>query len=349
MRTVRNVHLRPLRSSGLMALAALGGAAVLAAAAELALGPSHVPLTDVLAALSGRPTDQALIILDVRLPRMLTAASVGALLGVSGALLQGLLRNPLAEPYLLGVSSGAALAVAVAIVSGMPAFILGMYAFPPVAFLGAMGALVGVALLARVRGRMGTTTLILAGVVVQAVLSAGVMLIAYASGSRHFEVVAWLMGHLQPMTLTQVWWTGVSAVAGTAVALGQSRDLNALSLGEDAAASMGVGVEAAKRRVFLLASLLTGIAVSASGLIGFVGLIAPHVVRLTTGANNRWLIPGSAFAGAALLLLADVVSRTVAAPAELPAGVVTALLGGPFFLVLLVRHARASVPGARHP
>ncbi len=320
---------------------------LLTAAAELCLGPSAVPLRDVWSALTGAPTDHALIVLDVRLPRMLSAASVGALLGVSGALLQGLLRNPLAEPYLLGVSSGAALAVAVAIVSGMPAFILGIYAYPPVAFAGAMAALLGVALLARVRGRMGMTTLILAGVVVQACLSAAVMLIAYASGSRHFEVVAWLMGHLQPMTRDMVWWTGAAAVAGTGLALGQARDLNAFMLGEDAAASMGVRVEAAKRHVFLLASLLTGVAVAASGLIGFVGLIAPHVVRLVTGPNHVSLIPGSALAGATLLLLADTVSRTVAAPAELPAGVVTALLGGPFFLVLLVRHARGHAPGGR--
>lgn len=328
-------------------LALLAFVTLLAAAGEVSLGPSRVPLRDVWAALTGQPTDHALIVLDVRLPRMLTAASVGALLGVSGALLQGLLRNPLAEPYLLGVSSGAALAVAVAIVAGMPAFVFGIYALPPVAFAGAMAALVGVALLARSRGRMGMTTLILAGVVVQACLSAAVMLIAYASGSRHFEVVAWLMGHLQPMTRDLVWWTGGTALLGTLLALGQARDLNALGLGEDAAASMGVRVEAVKRHVFLLASLLTGIAVAASGLIGFVGLIAPHVVRLVTGPNHTTLIPGSALAGAALLLMADVVSRMVVAPAELPAGVVTALLGGPFFLVLLVRHARSHDPGRR--
>lgn len=321
--------------------------AVGSAAAEVSLGPTSVPLHDVWAALTGQPTDHALIVLDVRLPRMLTAASVGALLGVSGALLQGLLRNPLAEPYLLGVSSGAALAVAIAIVAGMPAFVLGVYALPPVAFAGAMAALVGVSLLARVRGKLGMTTLILAGVVVQAFLSAAVMLIAYASGSRHFEVVAWLMGHLQPLTRDLVWWTGGTAILGTLLALGQARDLNALGLGEDAAASMGVRVEATKRHVFLLASLLTGIAVAASGLIGFVGLIAPHLVRLLAGPNHKTLIPGSALAGAALLLLADVVSRMAVAPAELPAGVVTALLGGPFFLVLLVRHARGYEPGRR--
>jgi iron complex transport system permease protein len=286
-----------------------------------------------------------MILTEVRLPRALTGACVGALLGVSGAILQGLLRNPLAEPYLLGVSSGAALAVTAAVLLGMPSFILGFYAMPLVAFAGAILALAAVYSLAHTRGRLQVTTLILAGVVVSAFLSAVAMLFAFLSGPRYLEILAWLMGRLEPLTPSAIRWTATVTVAGIALAWAQARDLNALILGEEVAESLGVPVESAKRWLFVLASLLTGAAVAAAGPIGFVGLVAPHICRLLLGPDHRVLIPASALAGSVVVLCSDAVARVVVAPSELPAGVVTSLLGGPFFLVLLVRQARLSGRG----
>jgi len=325
-------------------LAGLAVAAVLAAVLAVSVGPAGIPAAEVVRWAGGGgaslPEAHRLILTEVRLPRALTGACVGALLGVSGAILQGLLRNPLAEPYLLGVSSGAALAVTAAVLLGLPAFVLGIYAMPLVAFAGALVALAAVYFLARARGRLQVTTLILAGVVVSAFLSAVAMLFAFLSGPRYLEILAWLMGRLEPLTASAIEWTAAITVLGMALAWAQARDLNALILGEEVAESLGVGVEAAKRRLFILSSLLTGAAVAAAGPIGFVGLIAPHICRLITGPDHRVLVPASALCGAAIVLFADAVARVVVAPSELPAGVVTSLLGGPFFLVLLMRHAR---------
>ena len=280
------------------------------------------------------------VVLDVRLPRAVMGGCVGALLALAGVLLQGFLRNPLAEPYLLGVSSGAGLAVTIALLAGVPAFIYGIYTVPLFAFAGALVALVAVYLLAQFRGRLMVTTLVLAGVVVSSFLSALIMLLASTSTERFFEVFAWLMGHLQPVNSGAVSWISIWTLLGLAAVWAQARDLNALMLGEEEAVSLGVRVEPFKRALFLLASLLTGAAVAVSGLIGFVGLVAPHAARLMVGSDHRRLIPASALTGAVLLLLSDTLARLVVAPAELPVGVVTALVGGPFFLVLLLRHAR---------
>jgi len=330
------------RAAAFLGLAAAAAAAFIL---ELCTGAVRLPLRDVALCLAGNGDAAGAmarqVVLDVRLPRAVMATCVGALLAVAGALLQGLLRNPLAEPYLLGISSGAGLAVTLAMVAGLPLVIYGVYSVPLVAFAGALAALVAVYFLAQFRGRLMVTTLILAGVVVSAFLSAIITLLASLSSSRFLEVFSWLMGHLQPAVRgTEKWVVGYT-IAGLAVAWAQSRDLNALMLGEEEAESLGVRVESLKRLLFLLSSLLTGVAVSVSGLIGFVGLVAPHMARLLVGADHRILIPASALAGAALLLLADTVARLAIAPAELPAGVVTALVGGPFFLALLLRHARS--------
>ena len=320
-------------------------ALLIAGLLELLTGSANVPIRDAVLCLLGRGNEAAgmarQIVLEVRLPRAMTGACVGALLALSGVLLQGFLRNPLAEPYLLGVSSGAGLAVTVAMILGVPAFIAGIYTVPLFAFAGALGALVSVYMLAQFRGRLMVTTLILAGVVVSAFLSAIIMLLASMSTARFYEVFSWLMGHLQPVSMGAVVWVGIWTVLGFLASWMQSRDLNALMLGEEEAVSLGVRVEPFKRTLFLLASLMTGAAVAVSGLIGFVGLVAPHTARLLVGSNHRRLIPASALAGATLLLVADVVSRIAIAPAELPVGVVTALVGGPFFLVLLLRHSRS--------
>ncbi len=325
-------------------LAGLAGLVVVAAGLSLSLGAVRIPASAVAAWLGGRgaevPAVTLTILREVRLPRTLMGLAVGALLGTSGALLQGFLRNPLAEPYLLGVSSGAAVAVTAMVLAGAPLFVAGIYVLPAAAFGGALAALVAVYLLARGPGRLGVTAMILAGVVVSAFLGAVVMLLASLDPSRYVEVMGWLMGHLQPVTRGAERWALAWAAAGLAAGLAEVRDLNALLLGEAEAASLGVRVEAAKLRLFVVSSLLTGVAVASSGLIGFVGLLAPHLGRLLLGPDHRSLVPAAALGGAALLVLSDLIARLVVAPGELPAGVVTALLGGPFFLWLLARHTR---------
>jgi len=327
-----------------VSFAVLLGVLAAAFATELLTGAADVPFREAVLCLAGRGAEASemsrQVVLQVRLPRALTGACVGALLALSGVLLQGFLRNPLAEPYLLGVSSGAGLAVTIALLLGVPAFIWGVYTTIIFAFAGALAALVTVYLLAQFRGRLMVTTLILAGVVVSSVLSALIMLLASFSSSRFFEVFSWLMGHLQPVSGGAVVWAVAWTFAGLLASWAQARDLNAMMLGEEEAVSLGVRVEPFKRTMFLLSSLMTGAAVAVSGLIGFVGLVAPHAARLLVGSDHRRLIPASALAGAALLLLADAAARLVVAPAELPVGVVTALIGGPFFLSLLLRHAR---------
>jgi len=202
---------------------------------------------------------------------------------------------------------------------------------------------------ARGQGRLGATSLILAGVVVSAFLAALVMLAASLAPYRYAEIMGWLMGHLQPVGRGTEWWTCAWAGAGLLAGLAEGRDLNALLLGETEAASLGVRVEAAKLRLFFVSSLLTGIAVAASGLVGFVGLIAPHAGRMLLGPDHRSLIPAAALGGAALLVVSDLAGRLIVAPAELPAGVVTALLGAPFFLWLLARQSRTPDAAGHRP
>jgi len=327
-------------------LALLAAATVAATGLSLSLGAVRIPPGDLVRVAEGRmegvPETTRIILRDVRWPRTVIGLAVGALLGIAGALLQGFLRNPLAEPYLLGVSSGAAAAVTAAVLLNAPLFVAGFYTLPIVAFAGALASLAAVFALARSPGRLGVTPLILAGVVVSAFLSAVIMLFASLSPYRYAEVMFWLLGHLQPVTRGAEWWALGWAALGILAGMAEARDLNALLLGESEAAALGVRVEAAKIRLFVVASLLTGAAVASSGLIGFVGLIAPHAGRMLLGPNHRSLVPASALGGATLLVVSDLIARLVVAPGELPAGVVTALLGGPFFLWLLARDTRSA-------
>lgn len=326
---------------GLAMLAFAAGSAFLLA---ICIGATNVPLNSIMLMALGRaeevPELYVRIVSQIRLPRAVMGGCVGALLGCAGALLQGFLRNPLAEPYLLGISSGAALSVTAVILSGAPLFIAGIYVVPIAAFLGALATLFVVYFLAQVRGRVHVTTLVLAGVVVSAFLSALIMLFAALNAHRYFEVISWLLGHLQPLARNTHYWIAAYTGLGLAVAMAQARDLNALLLGEEEAAALGVNVESVKRSLFILSSLLTGVAVAASGLIGFVGLVAPHFSRMLLGPDHRWLLPAASLTGAGLLLLADLAARLILAPSELPVGVITAIIGGPFFLSLLMRHAR---------
>ncbi|MCK6557367.1 iron ABC transporter permease [Candidatus Binatia bacterium] len=305
-----------------------------------AIGSVHI---DVGRALFGPAADNVdrVILFDTRVPRVLLAAVVGAALATAGAALQGLLRNPLAEPHLIGVSGGAALGAVAAIVLGGRG-VYGATAVVPLA--AAAGALVSVAIIYRlavVDGRLQPYVLLLAGVVYNAFAGALIMFAnsvadVYAAQGLLF----WLMGSLATQSYGLVAVIGLYAGGGAAWLLGQARALNLLALGEEGALHLGVDVHRARRSVFVAAALLVGAVVSVTGMIGFVGLIVPHVMRLLLGADHRLLMPASLLAGAIFLVWADTAARTVLGVVELPVGVITALCGGPFFVYLLKREGR---------
>lgn len=283
------------------------------------------------------------VVLELRLPRVLLGIVVGAGLAASGAAMQGLLRNPLADPSLLGVSSGAALATAVALVAGggllerLPAWAAAA-ALPACAFLGAGAAAALVVRLGRRGGATSVATVLLAGLAVSALAGAGTGLITHiATDAQLRGLTFFTLGSLGGATWTQL--AVVTPLVGGAVAvvLAHAGTLDALSLGEACAASLGIDVERAKRRLLVCVAIAVGAGVAATGLIGFVGLLAPHAVRLSVGPSHRVLLRASALAGGLVLVGADAVARTAVRPAELPIGVLTALLGSPLLLWLVLR------------
>jgi ABC-type Fe3+-siderophore transport system permease subunit len=294
----------------------------------------------------GSTTDDT-IVFDVRLPRVVMAALVGAALSTAGVLFQALLRNPLADPYAIGTSGGAALgaALGMTVAARFGNDIIG--AVPLLAFVGAVGTTLLVYSLARVGGRTPITTLLLAGVTVSVTCGYAMSLLLLLSdryGGDTRLVYLWLLGGVTVVRWTHVAVLGVLVCVGCAIAWGWARRLNTLALGEDAAASVGLDVERLKTAVILVGSLLTAAAVSAAGLVGFVGLVVPHVARLVAGPNHTRLIPSAVLGGATFLVLADLLARTAAPPTEIPLGIVTAFAGGPLFLYLLrwSRHAYRS-------
>ena len=324
------------RTTGWVLLALVLAAAVLAG---LALGSASIAPADVWQALRGEgPQTTRTIIWSLRVPRVAAAALVGASLAVSGVIFQALLRNPLAEPYLLGVSSGAAAGAVAALVLGLTW--LGHAGVTLFALVGALLAIVVVFAVARGSGHLDTRVLILAGVVVAAFFGACVMLLlTFARGDTLRSAVLWTMGSLGGVRPTMIPVLGATAAAGLAGAFALARDLNALSLGEEPAAQLGTSVERTKLAAYLLASLLAAAAVATAGVIGFIGLVVPHAVRILWGGDHRHLVPMAFVGGALALVLADTVARTVAPPLEIPVGVITALAGVPLFLILLRRRA----------
>jgi iron complex transport system permease protein len=321
----------PLR----LALLALGLALTLVLA--VAVGAVPVPPRQLVDALTGRADDVTrVIVVDLRLPRAAAAVLIGAGLAVAGAVFQALLRNPLAEPYILGVSGGAAVA-AVAVI-GFAGAAAG-WAVPLAAFAGGVGAILLVFRVAAAVGRaLDTRVLLLAGVVVGAFFNAVIMLLLTLADLETFRsAIFWMMGSLASATWPAVALLAAFTLPALLLLVGLARPLNLMAVGEETALYLGTPVERVKRIAYLVASLLVAAGVAAAGVIGFVGLIVPHALRLLWGGDHRFLLPGSALAGAAFLLLADMTARTVAAPVELPVGVVTALVGVPVFLVLLTR------------
>ena len=276
------------------------------------------------------------IVLDLRLPRVVLAAVVGAALAASGTLFQALFRNALADPAIIGVSSGAAFGAVLVIVTVGAGSLAGL-GVPLAAFMGALATGFLVYRLARVGPTVHVATLLLAGVAVAAVVSSAMSLVMSFSGEQLRDIYTWLLGGLVAQGWRSVAITAPIVAVGVVAAATTAHDLNLVALGEERAAQLGVDVPSLKRRSLAAGALLAAAAVSVGGIIGFVGLMTPHLLRLAVGPDHRRLLPAVLLAGPLLLVGADLIARTVLAPQELPVGVVTALLGGPFFLFLLRR------------
>lgn len=318
---------------------------------SLALGPVSLPLLDTLRAalrligvpINGDGLEQAELILgQIRLPRTLLGLAVGGVLALSGVAMQGLFRNPLADPGLVGVSSGASLGAAIAIVGGssfggLPdAF--GPYLLSICAFLGGLGVTVLVYRLGRRNGQTSVAVMLLAGIALTALAGSTVGLFTYLADDATLRTLTfWNLGSLNGASYARLWPLLFVTVAVSLWLPRRASALNALLLGESEANHLGINVEGLKRELVFCTALGVGAAVAAAGMIGFVGLVVPHLVRLLAGPDHRVLLPASVLAGAALLLFADLIARLALAPAEMPIGIVTAFLGAPFFLYLLLR------------
>jgi iron complex transport system permease protein len=326
------------------ALVVLATAAALAVLTSVRWGAVGMDLGEVAQALAGRGDPAAVtIVRELRLPRAVLGALVGGVLAVTGATFQALLRNPLAEPYLLGVSSGAAVGAVAAIALGAAAT---GWAISSGAMAGAMLAIVLVLGLAlQVDRRLDLRVLLLAGVVAGTFFNAAILLLlAFQEAEAFRTALFWMVGSLAGASWSRVVLLGACAAPAMAVLLALARSFDLLALGEESAGYLGAPTARVQRIAYLVASLLTAVAVTTVGALGFVGLVVPHAVRLLWGGEHRFLLPASFLAGAAFLPLADTVARLAAAPAELPLGVVTAFVGVPFFLWLLRRQAARRAP-----
>jgi len=335
----------------LYAIAGLGLLLVLVIVLASAIGSTHISLSTVGSMLLARlpfveiPTawvgSLEIIIFDIRLPRVMLAGLVGAALAVAGATYQGLFRNPLADPYLIGVAQGAALGAVIGFLLPGNWHIASFGLIPLLAFAGALMAVAVVYAVARVGKTLPMTTLILAGVALGAFLASITSYLVITSGEKLHGIVTWLLGSFSLARWGEVMVVLPYVLVGTVVIWLYARPLNVMQLDEEQAQQLGINVERVKLILLAAATLITAAAVCFCGTIGFVGIIIPHAVRLIWGPDHRFLLPLSTLAGASFLILADAVARTVMAPAEIPIGVITAFLGAPFFLFLLRQKRRA--------
>lgn len=324
----------PTRQRAFLILASLVLLAGLSFGFALTVGSFKVPYSEVFASLLGREGAGGDVVLQLRLPRAIAGFACGGLLALAGALMQVLLRNPLADPYVLGISGGAGVGATFAILIGLP--VLGI---DGLAFAGALGAMFIVFGLAHGDGSWTQTRLLLTGVIVAAGCGALVaLMLAIAEEHKLRGMLFWLMGDLGQ---SAQWWPAVLALAvALTLSIPFARELNLLSRGMMQAQALGVAVDRLRYAIYLLASLATAASVTTAGSIGFVGLVVPHLVRLATGNDQRLLLPASVLAGGSLLVLADTLARTIIAPQQLPVGVLTALIGVPVFLFLLSRQPK---------
>ena len=315
-----------------------------------AIGSVHIPFLTTFSIILSRlplvnveptwPSTLETIILDIRLPRVILACAVGAALSVAGATYQGLFRNPLADPYLIGVAQGAALGAVIGFLLPVGWHGLGSGAIPLFAFIGALGSVSVVYALARTGRMLAVTKLILAGVALGALLAAGVSYLIITSGEQIHGIMFWLMGSFSLSQWSEVRITLPAIAVGVTIIMIYARSLNLIQLGEEQAQQLGVSVEKLKIVLLGAATLITAAAVSFVGIIGFLGIIIPHIVRLIWGPDYRFLLPLSVLAGGVFLIGADIAARTIMAPTEIPVGIFTAACGAPFFLYLLKRRTK---------
>jgi iron complex transport system permease protein len=333
------------RVSPVVLMPALVALLVVAVVLSAGIGAVHVGPMQIVAILFDKAglepratfTDQqAAVVWAIRLPRVALAVLVGASLAVSGAALQGVFRNPLADPGLIGVSSGAALGAVSAVIAGIAPF--GLMTTPVAAFAGGVLMAMAVYALARHDGRTEVVTLLLTGIAVNAMAGAVIGFFIFVADDQQLRtIVVWTLGSVGGATWRSVLATLPFVTLGLVLLPRWGKSLNLFVLGEREARHLGVDTERTRLALIAVTAMTTGAAVAMAGIIGFVGLVVPHLIRLIAGPDHRTLLPASALAGASLLLLSDLVARTVATPAELPIGIVTALAGGPFFLFLLIR------------
>jgi iron complex transport system permease protein len=310
----------------------LAALAVAAAFMALGFGSVKIGIREIIGFLAGHDpaSDNCQIIMKIRLPRVIFAMLVGGMLAVSGVMLQGIFKNPLVDPFITGISSGAALGASAAIVAGLSAIMLP-------AMAGAVLTILLVYRISIIYGKVHLSNLLLTGVMTGSLLSGVILLLAAVFNRDLVKVMFWMMGDLSSLNAGYLKFALPVLVILLAVAMYFSNDLNILSTGEEEAKSVGVNTELIKTVYFIIAGLLTGAAVSLSGVIGFVGLVVPHTMRFITGPDHRLLIPASFLAGAVFLLAADTIARTVFLPGEIPVGIVTSLIGAPVFIFLLAR------------
>jgi iron complex transport system permease protein len=330
---VRHSPLTPRRTVIVIA----GLAAILAAAALLALslGSVAIPIGSIAGSFTGSsavPAADRTIILEIRLPRLLLAIIVGSGLSVAGLVFQALLRNPLAEPYILGISSGgtAGAILAMTLTAGA-----GVFTVPLASFAGSAAVMALVYSVAHKRGKLDTYTLLLAGVMIGAFFNALVLLVVAVINQELRSAFLWLMGNLSGASPASVAVVSVPVIAASLVLYTQAKGFNLISTGEETAMQLGINVGTLKKTAYLLASFITGMVVSVSGVVGFVGLIIPHMCRMIFGPDHRLLFPASFLAGAIFMVLADLIARVALAPTEIPVGAVTAAIGAPMFVYLL--------------
>jgi iron complex transport system permease protein len=332
---------RVLQISALMILILL-----IIGAGSLLAGNVHIDFSHVLRYLAKAligdfsiTSQEELILFSVRLPRIIFAGIVGASLSLGGVIFQAILRNPLADPYVLGISGGSALGAIIGILLGASSFYLGV---PLLAFVGALATVFLVFVVAGgTRGPLLDNSLLLSGVVVNAFFSAAILFfLSIVNSMELHSITFWLMGDLSRASTKEICLAAFCLIAGFVLLYVQARKLNLIVQGEDTALQLGVNVERTKQRLLIVTSLITAVAVSLAGIIGFVGIMVPHFMRLIFGSDHRLLLPVSVLFGASFLIVADTIARVVFAPAELPVGVITALCGAPYFIFLLKRKAR---------
>jgi iron complex transport system permease protein len=339
------------RKRRIISMAGLGAALIIIIMLATSVGSVQIPLGTTFSILADKlpfidipqtwSDTSATIVLDIRLPRIILAGLVGAALAIAGATYQGLFRNPLADPYLIGVAQGASLGAVIGFLLPAAFSLSAVGVIPIFAFIGAIVSTIIVYLLARRGKTLPVTTLILAGVALSALLSSIVSYLVIFSGNKLHSIIFWLMGSFSGAEWSEVLIVLPYIAVGTAVIVIFARLLNVMQLDEEQAQQLGVNVESYKLILLAAATLITAASVSFVGTIGFVGIIIPHIVRLIWGADHRYLLPLAIMTGAIFMILTDLIARTVMAPTEIPIGVITAICGAPFFLYLLRRRTKA--------